>query len=319
MNFDKSQTFVISESDAGLRLDKWLAAPERLGSRSRALAAIDHGKIFLDDKEQSAADSGRRLVAGESLRIWIDRPGSSQRRYSERHASDLHILYEDSCLLVINKPPGLLSVPLAAQPEAPSLLDMVRKHLRSKGKMEPLVVHRIDRDTSGIVLFAKSSGHQKTLKDQFERREIERTYLAIVHGIPSPQSGTWQDRLVWDKDELLQKLAERNDRMAKEASCRYKVIEKYSNASMLEVSLITGKRNQIRIQAGLHGHPIIGEKMYVYSSPPPNAIDFSRQALHAFKLKFKHPVDSRVIDIEAPLPEDLNSLIAKLKRVSTKG
>src|SRR5262249_59764237 len=118
-----------------------------------------------------------RLQKGEAVRRWRDRPGSPGRRYAERRESGLHLLYEDSWLLVINNPAGLLTVPLPSQPDEPSLLDQVKYHLRSHKKSAPLVVHRIDRDTSGIVIFAKTPEAQRNLKDQFERRMAERVYL----------------------------------------------------------------------------------------------------------------------------------------------
>src|SRR5262249_26868710 len=151
---------------------------------SRALDAIAKGKVFINDIEQTTKDASRKLQAKETVRIWMDRPGSAQRRYSERHTSGLHLLYEDASIIVINKPAGLLSVPLPSGPDQPSLLDQVKTHLKSHRKLDPLVVHRIDRDTSGIVLFAKTHEAQLRLKDQFERREATRIYLAIVHGHP---------------------------------------------------------------------------------------------------------------------------------------
>jgi 23S rRNA pseudouridine1911/1915/1917 synthase len=213
------QNWRVSESEAGLRLDKWLAAAERLGSRSKSLSAIERGKVFVDGAEQTVADAARRLQAGETIRLWMDRPGSAERRYAERHESGLHLLYEDSSLLVINKPAGVLTVPLPAQPDEPSMLDQVKHHLRSHKKSTPLVVHRIDRDTSGIIVFAKTPVSQQNLKDQFERRSAERVYLAVVYGRPKQERGTWRDFLVWDQDGLRQQRAERRDRNAKEAVC----------------------------------------------------------------------------------------------------
>src|SRR5262245_48262628 len=216
------QNWHVKESESGLRLDKWLAAAERLGSRSKALSAIERGKVFVNGVEQTGASAARRLKTGETVRLWMDRPGSAERRYAERHESGLHLLYEDSSVLVINKPAGLLTVPLSSQPDEPSLLDHVKHHLRSHKKLEPLLVHRIDRDTSGIVVFAKSSEAQRKLKDQFERRTAKRVYLAVVYGHSKPESGTWRDFLVWNQDSLKQQPAERRDRNAKEAVCRYR-------------------------------------------------------------------------------------------------
>ncbi|HEX9003192.1 MAG TPA: RluA family pseudouridine synthase [Blastocatellia bacterium] len=310
-----NQSWKVSAAEAETRLDKWLAAPERLGSRSKSLAAIEKGKVFVNDAEQSVADAGRRLQPGETVRLWMDRPGSSERRYSARHESGIHLIYEDSSLLVVNKAAGLLSVPLPAQPDEPSLFDKVKEHLRSHGGRDPLVVHRIDRDTSGLIVFAKTGEAQFKLKEQFERREPERVYLTAVHGHPTPESGTWKDFLEWDQEELKQQSAEEKTRFTKQATSRYRVVEKFKHASLVEIRLVTGKRNQIRIQAGLRGHPIIGERMYVYDPAPEPKIEFARQALHAFRLSFKHPTDQRPLSYEAPLPGDLTALLERLRKV----
>jgi 23S rRNA pseudouridine1911/1915/1917 synthase len=309
----------VNESEAGLRLDKWLAAVERLGSRSKALTAIERGKVFINGVEQTVSDAARRLQAGETVRLWMDRPGSAERRYAERRESGLHLLYEDSSLLVINKPAGLLTVPLPSQPDETSLLDQVEHHLRSHKKTAPLVVHRIDRDTSGIVVFAKTPEAQRNLKDRFERREAERIYLAVVYGHPEPDRGTWRDYLAWDQDGLRQRRAERRDRNAKEAVCHYRTLEKFSAAALIEVSLVTGKRNQIRVQAGLRGHPLVGEKKYVYDPAPRHRVEFRRQALHAHRLKFTHPVTNRPMSFEVAPPDDFQELINKLRGSQVSG
>jgi 23S rRNA pseudouridine1911/1915/1917 synthase len=308
---DKS--WQVSESEVGLRLDKWLSATERLGSRSKALSAIERGKVFVNGAEQTVADAARRVLAGETVRLWMDRPGSAEHRYTDRHDSGLHLLYEDSSLLVINKPEGMLTVPLPSQPDEPSLLKHLKRHLRSSKKSESLVVHRIDRDTSGIVVFAKTPEAQQKLKDQFERRTAERVYLAVVYGHLKPEAGTWRDFLAWDQDEMRQKRAERRDRNAKEAVCHYRTLETFSGTSLIEVSLVTGKRNQIRVQAGLRGHPMVGEKKYVYEPAPIDRIKFGRQALHAHRLKFLHPINERPMSFEVAPPEDFQELIQKLR------
>jgi len=307
------QNWRVSESEAGLRLDKWLAAAERLGSRSKALSAIERGKVFVDGAEQTVIDAARRLQKGETVRLWMDRPGSAERRYAERRESGLHLLYEDSSLLVINKPAGLLTVPLPSQPDEPSLLDQVKYHLRSHKKSAPLVVHRIDRDTSGIVVFAKTPEAHRSLKDQFERRKAERIYLVVVYGHPKPEHGTWRDFLAWDQDKLRQLRAERRDKNAKEAVCHYRTLEKFPGAALIEVSLVTGKRNQIRVQAGLRGHTLVGEKKYVYDPAPPHRIEFGRQALHAYRLGFEHPMNQKPLNFEAAPPDDLKALLAQLR------
>ena len=173
--------------DAGARLDKFLAAADRLGSRGRAVTALERGKIFLNGDEMTLEDAGRRLVAGDVVRVWMDRPGSA-RRAPRSETGDLEILYEDNVLLVLNKPAGLLSVPLERKMGASSVYDQLEDYFRPRGKRRPFVVHRIDRDTSGLVLFAKDAKTQEALKGQFRRREPERVYLAVVYGHPEPEA-----------------------------------------------------------------------------------------------------------------------------------
>jgi 23S rRNA pseudouridine1911/1915/1917 synthase len=149
------------------------------------------------------------------------------------------------------------------------------------------------------------------LKAQFTRRLPERVYLAVVHGHPSPAEGTWRDRLIWDRKELMQKAAVDRDPRAKDAISRYRIVDRLAEASVLEVALVTGRQNQIRVQARLHGHPIVGEQRYIGDQ---QMIAFPRQALHAHRLAFAHPADGRPLRFEAPLPDDLTALIARLKR-----
>ena len=298
-----------------MRLDKFLAAPDRLGSRGRAADALTKGKIFINDTEASPREAASRLRAGDVVRLWADRPGSSRRRLGAFAAGDLNILYEDDQLLVVNKPAGMLAVPLERKRQVVSTYDQVEAHLRPHGRRHrPLVVHRIDRDTSGLVVFAKNARAQETLKAQFKRREPERVYWAVVYGSPEPPEGTWRDHLVWDQHALIQKRTRANDPKGKEAISHYRVLEQMEDASLVEVRLETGKRNQIRIQARLRGHTLVGERRYVYGPDALRPIVFSRQALHAYQLSFRHPVDDRPLTFEAPLPDDFRGLLRRLRR-----
>jgi len=298
--------------DAGVRLDRFLAAADRLGSRARALAALDRGKIFLNGAEAAAADRATLLGIGDVVRAWMDRPGSARRRTARTGALD--IVYEDDALLVLNKPAGLLVVPLERRGDAPSVYDLVEDHLRPRGKRRPLIVHRIDRDTSGLVVFAKIALAQERLREQFKRHEAERVYRAIVYGRPRPPVGAWRDQLVWDRRALIQKETHARDPRGKEAISEYRVLEAFRDASLIEVRLVTGKRNQIRIQARLRGHTLVGERRYVNGPELLRPVAFGRQALHAYRLGFRHPMDERALQFEAPLPADLVELLARLRR-----
>jgi 23S rRNA pseudouridine1911/1915/1917 synthase len=306
--------WIVGADEAGARLDKFLSAPGRLGSRSRAARARESGKVFVNEREIGRGGAAVRLGEGDVVRLWMDRPGSAKRRPGPFRGHDLDVLYEDSSLLVLNKPAGLLTVPLERKRGEPSIYEQIETHLRSHGKRRPFVVHRIDRDTSGVVLFAKDARTQQALKRQFLQRTPERVYRAVVYGHPTPESGTWHDHLVWDRKALIQKQTHPRDPRGTEAISDYRVVERYKETSLIEVRLRTGKRNQIRIQARLRGHTLIGEQRYTYGPDELRPVDFPRQALHAYRLGFEHPAEGRRVQFEAPMPQDLMRLIQELRR-----
>ena len=306
--------WTVAAPDAGTRLDKFLAAPDRVGSRARVATALERGKVFLNEVESGIADAGVKLVAGDVVRLWMDRPGSASRQPGPFKKGALDILYEDDALIVLNKPAGLLSVPLERRSQSPSIVTLLEDYFRSSRKRKPFVVHRIDLDTSGLVVFAKTALAQTRMKDQFRRREPERVYWAVVYGHPSPPQGTWRDRLVWDTKALIQKQTHPSDPKGVDAECAYRVLERFANTSLIEVRLHTGKRNQIRIQARLRGHTLVGETRYVYGPDALRPIEFGRQALHAHRLVFRHPSDDRPIEFEAPVPPDFAGLLARLRK-----
>ncbi|MBM3771821.1 MAG: RluA family pseudouridine synthase [Acidimicrobiia bacterium] len=310
--------WVVSATEAGCRLDAFLAVRERLRSRGRAKRAIERGQVQLNEEEALPEHAATRLSPGDRVRAWTDRPGSARvrRRPSRDTHRELAIVYEDASVLVVNKPAGLLTVQLARRPGAPSAASLLASYLRSQGKRRAWVVHRIDRDTSGLVVFATNPSAREALKNQFARREPERVYLALVRGTPDPPAGVWRDQLRWDAASLAQTVTDARDSRAREAVTNYRVLESFgSEAAFVCLRLHTGRRNQIRIQASAHGHPLLGERMYV--SP----VGFrrgngaaTRQALHAWRLRFLHPDTGRPISVEAPLPADLRLSLSELRK-----
>ena len=306
-------TWVVSAAESGVRLDKFLAAARRLGSRGRAAAALERGKVYVNGVETGLRDASRTLRDGDEVRVWMDRPGSARAPVRAGAVGELDIVHEDDRLLVANKPPGLLSVPLERNPGIPSIAEQIEDRFRSHGKRRPLVVHRIDQDTSGLVVFAKDVAAQAHLKAQFKRREPARVYWAVVYGQPDPADGTWRDFLVWDEKALIQKETHPKDPRAQEAISRYRTIEELRGASLLEVQLQTGRRNQVRIQARLRGHTLIGERRYVFGPDSLRPVPFGRHALHAYRLAFRHPEDERLLEVTAEPPADLRELISRLR------
>jgi 23S rRNA pseudouridine1911/1915/1917 synthase len=334
--------WIVSSDEQGVRLDRFLATADRLGSRGRVRSALDRGQVFVNDIEASGKDAATPLTASDVVHLWLDRPGSSRlRRFAAsarqaRKMRGLQILYEDESLIVVNKPAGLLTVPLGRGPttalgagrSSRSVYHLVAEHLGVRRRHALFIVHRIDRDTSGIVVFAKTAAAQQALKDQFARREPDRVYWAVVHGRPHPARGRWRDHLAWDDDAVKQTVTDAKDRRGVEAISDYRVLESFTDAALLEVRLHTGKRNQIRIQAAHRGHPLVGERQYAggpsertgpthpHAGGPSRTTGptHPRQALHAYRLAFAHPIDGRRLTFEAPLPGDLAKLLERLRR-----
>ncbi|MGE3340230.1 MAG: RluA family pseudouridine synthase [Alphaproteobacteria bacterium] len=302
----------VSGAEAGTRLDKFLAADGRLGSRSKAADALRRGKVFLNGAEAGLVDAARLLTEADTVRVWMDRPGTAAKR-APRRDGVLDIVYEDAALIAVNKPAGLLTVPLATRETAPSVLSLLTAAMSGRGARKPFVVHRIDRDTSGLVLFARTPAAQADIKAQFQRRQPERVYWAVVHGQVLQSRGEWRDLLTWDPTELRQEEADEDDPRAAEAISRFQVVERLRDATLIEVRLVTGKRNQIRMQAALHGHPLVGERQYLEPRPPAHPIAFDRQALHARRLNVAHPVSGEFVHLEAALPPDMEHLLARLR------
>jgi 23S rRNA pseudouridine1911/1915/1917 synthase len=312
--------WTVEPGEAGQRLDKFLAAAGRAGSRSRAADAIARGRVFVNEVEAGPADAAKAVAAGDAIRLWIDRPGSAGRARGPRPATrdGLTIVLEDDDLLVADKPAGLLTVPLDddAGEGAPSVLALLQRRYRSHGGREPLVVHRIDRDTSGLVVFALNPRTRAALVAQFADRTPERVYLALVHGHPFPSAGEWHDRLVWDEEACLQRPAQPGDRGAVDASSAYRVVEAFADTALIEVRLETGRQGQIRVQARLRGYPLVGDRRYGTreSRAAATGLAFDRQALHAHRLAFSHPRDRRPIEVTSPPPADFAKLLETLRR-----
>lgn len=302
-----------SPDEAGVRLDKFLAARDRLGSRARAVTALERGKVFVNDQEVSLADAARRVAAADDVRVWQDRPGSAKRKLAVGRSVDLDVVFEDDVIVVVNKPAGILTVPLDRHPSVPSVYGQIVDRLRSHGKRKPFVVHRIDQDTSGLVLFAKTPEAQAHLKAQFKARSADRVYLAVVYGHPEPARGTWRDVLVWDEKALIQKKTHPSDPRGTAATSRYRTIEAFAGTSLIEVRLESGRRNQIRLQARLRGHTLVGEQRYVSGPDVTRPITFGRQALHASQLALAHPRDGSRLTFDAPLPPDIEQLLKQLR------
>jgi len=264
--------------------------------------------VRIDGEPASPRAGAEPIAAGTMLSIaWTAAGTSWNRAKAEKvlEAAGLRILHQDDDIVVIDKPPGMLTDTATRKQarERDSVRKRVHTWLTAQGQAA-YVVHRIDRDTTGIVLVARNEDAAEDLRTQFRERAPMRRYRALVWGIP--QAGHWVDWMAWDRRHRKQFARQENATGASRASAEARVLETFgTGASEIEITLESGRRNQIRLQAWLRGSPLIGETQYVdRGSRPWWRIEAPRQMLHAAALEVRHPRTGARLRVEAPLPDD---------------
>ena len=229
-------------------------------------------------------------------------PGKHDGR-EPRFSRDLVVLYEDLAVVALNKPAGLAAVPVKGT-DAPSALSVLSARLKLK-RQRAFVVHRIDRFTSGALLFAKTEPDREALVRQFLGHTPVRQYLAVVRGHPAAREGTLVHH--FRREGMFQKLTTASDSQGARAELRYSVERSLAGASLVRVTLVTGLQNQIRVQFSAIGHPVIGDRKYHPAEASERRI--ARVALHAAYLQFVHPRSGENVAVECDLPPDLQALL----------
>jgi len=294
------------------RLDKALAEVTDL-SRARVQALIADGRVMLADKAvASPSDKG---AAGTPFTIDLPPPEPLAAQAQE---IPLTIVHEDADLIVVDKPAGMVVHPAAGNRDG-TLVNALLHHCRGAlsgigGVARPGIVHRIDKDTSGLLVVAKSDAAHEGLSAQFAAHSLERAYLAVVGGRPIPPRGTIDARI--GRSETNRKkmaVLPPDSRRGKHAVTHYRTIESFAAASLIECRLETGRTHQVRVHCASIGHALLGDPVYGRSPPPLrkilNALRFERQALHAAVLGFTHPVSGRDLRFSSDLPPDMVELI----------
>jgi 23S rRNA pseudouridine1911/1915/1917 synthase len=315
-----SPELIVPPERAGERLDRLVVDLPEVGSRRRARQAIETGKVSLNGQVCKPDDAGVKVPAGARLSITWGKPGTGRVKHQARKGLNevgLHVLFEDEWIVAVDKPAGLLTDTATRQQSMhqDSMRSRLGRYLRSQGDAIH-VVHRIDRDTSGVVLAARTEQVSRELRRQFRKHLPERRYLAVVHGVPEPAEGEWRDWMTWDPVKRIQRTTPPETEGATHAGAQMRTIATYGRyAALIELRLITGRRNQIRLQAQLRGHPLLGEKLYLPEDwrAPARAL-IHRQALHALSLEVLHPRHRSPQRFEAKLPKDFRQLLAVLER-----
>jgi 23S rRNA pseudouridine1911/1915/1917 synthase len=288
-----------------IRLDKLVAERFTL-SRRAAQDAVRNGRIDVDGLR--CDEPGREVEPSADVAFFPNRPKA------RKVAGRLRILHEDRYVVVVDKPAGLLTLPTPRQ-ERDTLLDRVSRYLalRHGGRPYAGVVHRLDRDTSGALAFAKSPDAVRAFQDLFKTHDIERQYLAVVEGVLPREAGTIDLALVTDRGDLRRGVARRPGE-GRRAVTHYRVVERFGPvATLVACWLETGRTHQIRIHLAELGHPVVGDLVYRPKEQPRCKATFHRQALHAQTLGFVHPLTKQAVRVESPLPADLEALVVDLR------
>jgi 23S rRNA pseudouridine1911/1915/1917 synthase len=298
--------FVITEEQAGERLDKWMAASNAEWSRMRVQAWIRDGFVWVDGRPQKG---NYRLKKGEQVIVHV--PPIEELSIAAE-AMPLDIRYEDADVLVVNKPRGLVVHPAPGN-HSGTLVNALLAHCRENlsgigGVARPGIVHRIDKDTSGLLMIAKNDQAHQSLVAQLQEHSVERIYVAVVHGVIPHEHGTIAAPIGRDPSQRQQMGVTHTN--SKPAVTHFTVRERFAQTTMVECRLETGRTHQIRVHMKYIGFPLVGDPVYGLKKNP---YPIHGQALHAKVLGFTHPRTAERIRIEAELPAEMEELLTSLR------
>ena len=297
----------------GLRLDRALADASGL-SRERVKALLDEGRIALGGKV--AAQASVKPAAGTAFVIRVPQPAPNK---AEAQDIPLSVVFEDAHLIVIDKPAGLVVHPAAGNLDG-TLVNALLHHCRGQlsgigGVVRPGIVHRIDKDTSGLLVVAKTDAAHEGLARQFADHSIHRAYHAVTAGAPVPASGTVRGAIGRSGHDR-KKMALVADDRGKHAVTHYRTLEILNGAALIECRLETGRTHQVRVHLASIGHALLGDPVYGRApaslKPVLARLQFRRQALHAAELGFVHPASGEAVHFASKTPVDIRQLIVEL-------
>jgi 23S rRNA pseudouridine1911/1915/1917 synthase len=288
---------------AGERLDVFVARRLPELTRSRVRRLIDDGMVRADGH---LAKASLRLDAGQ--RVYVEVPPAREGTAQPEQIA-LDVIFEDGDLLAINKPAGMTVHPSPGHLTA-TLVNAILAHCDDLsgigGVMRPGIVHRLDRDTSGVILVAKNDAAHNALARQLKEREVEKTYMALVEGTPKPAEGVIDAPIARDpRNRQRMSIVEGG----RESVTSYRLVDRFSGYSLVEARPKTGRTHQIRVHLAAIGHPIAGDRVYGKGSR-----DFPRHMLHAWRIAFAHPRTGERMELEAPLPADFAEALRRVGR-----
>ena len=287
------------------RLDSYISKSNLDLSRSMVQKLIKENRVFVNGKNEKES---YKIKVNDNITIQIEEPKSSKL---EAQDIPLNIIYEDNDIIVINKPKGMVVHPGNGNPDN-TLVNAVLAHCKGSlsgigGEIRPGIVHRIDKDTSGLIIVAKNDKSHINLSEQIKNHEVTKIYTALVKGNISEDEATIDMPIGRDKKDR-KKMSVTRD--GKEAVSHIKVVKRYGNYTLIRVKIDTGRTHQIRVHMAKIGHPVVGDEVY---SSGKNEFGVKGQMLHSTILKFKHPISGKEIMLEAPLPQYFEDVLSKLE------
>ena len=291
----------VPAESAGARLDRFLAELPEIGSRAVAERLVRGGNVRVDGR---ARPKSHRLEGGEELQFEAPAPRLSEL---EPEQMDLHVPYEDEHLLVVDKPAGLVVHPSAGHRSGTLVHGLLALDAEGGDEDRPGIVHRLDRDTSGLLVVARSPEAHRRLQELVRARALTREYVALVAGRPRSRRGTIDAAIGRDRHDALRHSLDTD--APRDAVTHFEVEQEFREYTLLRVILETGRTHQIRVHLGAIDLPVAGDPTYGRAG----ALGLERQFLHAARLAFEHPFTGEQVDVTSPLPDDLEAALATLR------
>ena len=299
------ETYIVNKDVQGKRLDMYVSNQDNEITRTAAQRLIEKEKILVNGRKQKVA---YKVIEGDIITIQEVEPKQIELKAQE---IPIDIIYEDKDIIVVNKPKGMVVHPANGNPDG-TLVNAIMAICKDSlsgigGEIRPGIVHRLDKDTSGLLIVAKNDRAHVNMSEQIKNHEVKKTYIALVRGIIKENEATIDMPIGRSRSDRKKMAVDKNGR---NAITHIKVLKRYDKYTLLEINIETGRTHQIRVHLSHIGYPIIGD--YTYSNGK-NEFGVIGQCLHAKCLEFKHPVTGKEMKLEAPLPEYFEDILKILE------
>ncbi len=299
------KNYIVNEEEKGKRLDVYIASKDDETTRTSSQRQIEQGNVVVNDKVITKVSY--KVAEGDKIEIAEQEPVEIELKAQD---IPIAIVYEDKDIIVVNKPKGMVVHPANGNPDG-TLVNAIMAICKDSlsgigGEIRPGIVHRLDKDTSGLLIVAKNDIAHVNMSEQIKRHEVKKTYIALVRGVVKENEATI-DMPIGRSNSDRKKMAVTKN--GKNAVTHIKVLKRYDKYTLLEINIETGRTHQIRVHLAHIGYPVIGD--YIYSNGK-NEFGIVGQCLHARYLEFKHPITGKDMKLEAPLPEYFEKVLQEL-------